>query len=266
VELAGGNGRPRRSRGGAADDPQIARLRQQIRQHPCHGCADREEHARWAERYLRLQRENDGLRTRVDNATHSISRTFDRVCALLEQRGYLAGDDVPPPGRQLARIWSESDLLVATCLHTGLWEELDAAELAACVSALLYESRREGEGMARLPAGAVRGVLEETAALWAELSGQEREHGLALTREPDIGFAWPAYRWARGESLDRVLSAAAESGQELSAGDFVRWCKQLLDLLDQVAAVAAEGSRLRGTARRAVQAVRRGVVAYSVFP
>ena len=263
VDLAGGNGRSRRARAGGADDPEIARLREQIRQHPCHGCPDREEHARWAERYLRLQRETDGLRTRVENATHSISRTFDRVCALLERRGYLAGDDVPPTGRQLARIWSESDLLVAECLRAGVWEDLDPAELAACVSALLYESRRDGEGMAQLPAGAVRGALAETVALWAELSGQEREHGLALTREPDLGFAWPAYRWARGESLDRVLSAATEAGQELSAGDFVRWCKQLLDLLDQVAAVAAEGSRLRGTARRAVSAVRRGVVAYT---
>ena len=259
----GGNGRSRRLRGGAADDPEITRLRQEIRQNPCHACADREEHARWAERYLRLLRETDGLRTRMENATHSISRMFDRVCALLERRGYLAGDDVPPAGRQLARIWSESDLLVAECLRAGVWEDLEPAELAACVSALLYESRRDADGIPRLPGGAVRDALTGTVALWAELSTQEREHGLALTREPDLGFAWPAYRWARGESLDRVLSAADEAGQELSAGDFVRWCKQLLDLLDQVAAVAAEGSRLRGTARQAVDAVRRGVVAYT---
>jgi ATP-dependent RNA helicase HelY len=257
------DGRPRRARSGAADDAEIARLRLAIRQHPCHGCADREEHARWAERYLRLQREADALRTRVENATHSISRTFDRVCAMLERRGYLAGDTVPPIGKQLARIWSESDLLVAECLRAGIWEDLEPAELAACVSALLYESRRDAEGQPRIPGGAVRDALTATVGLWAELSEQEREHGLALTREPDLGFAWPAYRWARGESLDKVLAAADEAGQELSAGDFVRWCKQLLDLLDQVAAVAAEGSRLRGTARRAGEAVRRGVVAYT---
>ncbi len=119
-QLAGGR---RRGRSPAADDVEIASLRKAIRQHPCHGCADREEHARWAERYGRLERDTEALRRRVEGRTHSIARTFDRVCALLADRGYLAGDGdgtagaVTPAGRQLARIWSESDLLVAECVR-----------------------------------------------------------------------------------------------------------------------------------------------------
>ena len=257
---------PRRQRGRspAADDEEIARLRRELRQHPCHGCADREEHARWAERYARLQRDTASLRTRVENRTHSIARTFDQVCALLTARGYLAGSGadaggVTDAGRQLARIWSESDLLVAECVRAGVWDELSAAELAAAVSVLVYESRREAEAPVRLPEGPVRGAVEATRRLWAELEEDEQRHGLALTREPDSGFAWAAYRWARGEPLDRVLGASVSAGQELSAGDFVRWSKQLLDLLDQLAAVG--GTKLAGTARAAVAAVRRGVVA-----
>ena len=61
-----------------------------------------------------------------------------------------------------------------------------------------------------------------------------------------------------------MLSTSATAGQELSAGDFVRWCKQLLDLLDQLAAVAEPGVAA-GPDRPGggVGAVRRGVVAYS---
>ncbi len=266
AELADERRGPRRP---GADDPEVARLRQQIRQHPCHGCPDREEHARWADRYQRLRRDTDALRQRVESKTHSIPRTFDRVCALLERRGYLAADvadgpeAVTPAGRQLARIWSESDLLVAECLRAGVWEPLSAPELAAAVSALLYESRRDETAPARVPEGPLRDALAETVRLWAGLEEDEQAHRLEATREPDIGFAWPAYRWARGEPLDRVLSAAVTAGQELSAGDFVRWCKQLLDLLDQVAAVAEPGSRVAATARDASAAVRRGVVAFS---
>jgi ATP-dependent RNA helicase HelY len=261
-------GHRRRGRSAAADDAEIARLRKEIRQHPCHGCADREEHARWAERYARLARDTAALRSRVENRTHSIARTFDRVCALLTRRGYLAGGGgapggVTPAGQQLARVWSESDLLIAECLRAEVWEPLSAAELAAAVSALVYESRRESEAPARLPEGPVRDALATTHRLWAELEADEQEHQLALTREPDLGFAWPAYRWARGESLDRVLAGSATAGLELSAGDFVRWCKQLLDLLDQLAVVARPGSRLARTSREALGAIRRGVVAYS---
>jgi len=258
-----GNGGPRRPRSAAAEDPQVQQLRRQIRQHPCHGCADREEHARWAERHARLRRDTEALRRRVEGKTHSIARTFDRVCALLDRRGYLDGETVTAAGRQLARIWSESDLLVAECLRHGVWEELAPPDLAAAVSALLYESRREESGPVRVPEGPVREALAETVRLWARLEEDEHEHRLELTREPDFGFAWPAYRWARGEPLDRVLSPAQNAGQELSAGDFVRWCKQLLDLLEQIAAVAGAGSRLGATARSAATAVRRGVVAYS---
>jgi ATP-dependent RNA helicase HelY len=254
----------KRGRSAAGDDEEIQRLRTAIRRHPCHGCADREEHARWAERWTRLQRDTEALRRRVDGRTHSIARTFDRVCLLLADRGYLAaGGGVTRAGAQLARIWSESDLLVAECLRAGVWDQLSPAELAAAVSALVYESRRESEAPARLPEGPVREALAATVRLWAELEGEEKARELELTREPDLGFAWPAYRWARGESLDRVLSTSATAGQELSAGDFVRWSKQLLDLLEQLAAVATSGSRVARTAREAVAAVRRGVVASS---
>ena len=94
-------------------------------------------------------------------------------------------------------------------------------------------------------------------SLWADLDALEREHKLDFLREPDLGFAWAAYRWAEGAALDEVLTET-----DLAAGDFVRWVKQLLDLTDQVADAAGSGP-LRTTARSAAGALRRGVVAYS---
>ncbi|MBN9619140.1 MAG: RNA helicase, partial [Actinobacteria bacterium] len=117
----------RRARGGsgADEDEELLRLRRELRAHPCHGCPDREEHARWAERHGRLVRENDGLRRRIEGRTGSLGRTFDRICALLDERGYLAADETTPAGRQLARIWSEADLLAAGCLRDGAWDALE---------------------------------------------------------------------------------------------------------------------------------------------
>jgi ATP-dependent RNA helicase HelY len=50
----------------------------------------------------------------------------------------------------------------------------------------------------------------------------------------------------------------------MAPGDFVRWVKQLIDLLDQISVAAPESSPVRRTARQAVDVLRRGVVAYSV--
>ena len=238
-------------------DQEIADLRRRLREHPCHACQDGQAHARQAERYLRTEREADALDRKVASRAHVIARTFGRVCALLEQLGYLRGDEVTKDGKMLASIYSELDLLTAECLRRGIWSELGPAELAACVSALTFESRRqEDNGPPRLPGSKVASVVAAMTRLWGELYGIEHDHGLSFLREPDFGFAWTSHAWASGRSLEQLLT------DELTAGDFVRAVKQLIDLLDQIRAAAGD-SALAGTAAQAVTALRRGVVAYT---
>jgi ATP-dependent RNA helicase HelY len=249
----------RRSRGGP--DPRLAELRGQLRRHPCHGCEQREEHARAAERRLRLERDTEGLRARASNRTGSLARTFDRVVALLTARGYLTGTgEVTPAGRTLSRIWAESDLLVAECLRRGLWDGLGPAQLAAAVSVAVYQSRRDGEEPVGVPRGAVADAVEATGKVWDELAADEAGQGLSLTREPDAGFAWAIFRWVRGEPLAQVLASGPFDG-ELPAGDFVRWARQVVDLLAQLADAGGVPDPVRDTARRAVALIGRGVVA-----
>ncbi|WP_104433002.1 DEAD/DEAH box helicase [Kineococcus xinjiangensis] len=261
AEIGGGEPLPGRgrARSGAADDERLVELRAALRAHPCHGCADREEHARWAQREEKLARETRALAKRVESRTATIARTFDHVCDVLTTLGYLTpdGSAVTDQGRLLRRIYAETDLLVAQCVRHGAWRTLDGPGLAAVVSSLVHEARREEVGQsARLPRGTDE-AMAATVRLWSELTDLEEAHHVPLTREPDAGLAWAVHRWARGHRLDEVLRDA-----DLSAGDFVRRCKQLVDLLDQIAEAAGDDP-LRAVARDALDSVRRGVVAYS---
>ncbi|MFI9258119.1 DEAD/DEAH box helicase [Streptomyces sp. ISID311] len=256
--------RHRKPRSAAADDREITRLRTALRAHPCHGCDEREDHARWAERYHRLLRDTRQLERRIEGRTNTIARTFDRICALLTELDYLEGDSVTDEGRRLARLYGELDLLASECLREGVWEGLGPAELAACASALVYEARQADDAVApKLPAGQAREALGEMVRIWGRLDALEEDHRINQAegvgqREPDLGFAWAAYRWASGFGLDEVLRDA-----EMPAGDFVRWCKQLIDVLGQIAAAAPPEGTVARTARRAMDGVLRGVVAYS---
>ena len=127
------------------------------------------------------------------------------------------------------------------------------------VAALVYESRRAEEVGKQVPAGAVQRALRTTEALWAELSEEEARQRVSFLRRPDSGFSWAAWRWASGAALEEVLS----EDPDLTAGDFVRWCKQLVDLLGQLSDIAPDDSPVRRTARNALESVRRGVVSYS---
>ena len=254
---------PRRNGGGeafgeSATDREIAELRTRLQAHPCHQCPEREDHARWSERWFKLTRDADTLRRRVEQRTNTVARTFDRVCEVLVALDYLEGDTITDRGRHLMRIYSDMDLVAAESLREGLWDELSPSELAAVLSALVYEARRADDASSpRVPGGRVQDVLVQMVRLWGQLDALERDHKLDFLREPDLGFAWAAYRWAEGDDLDEVLDVT-----DLAAGDFVRWMKQLLDLAGQVADAAGDRP-LRRTARACVAALKRGVVAYS---
>ncbi len=239
-------------------EDELAGLRAELKAHPCHGCAEREDHSRWAERYFKLDRDAATLRRRIEQRTNTVARQFDRVCEVLTALGYLEGDEVTEQGRHLMRLYGDTDLLAAEAVRTGLWDDLTPSGLAACLSALVYESRRADDSQSpKMPGGAVRPVLEQTRRLWAQLDTLERDHKLDFLRAPDAGFAWIAYRWAEGDDLDEIIGDS-----DLTAGDFVRSMKQLLDLAGQVADAAGD-SPLRRTARDVVGLLRRGVVAYS---
>jgi ATP-dependent RNA helicase HelY len=204
----------------------------------------------------------------VETRTNSIARQFDRVCAILARLGYLStdGDDakVTDSGRLLQRLYAELDLVAAECLRSGLWKDLSPAELAACASMLVYESRQSDDTQPpKLPTGQVRDVIAQTTTIWADLRELESEERVHFLREPDLGFVWAAFRWASGGRLDSVLRDV-----DLAAGDFVRWCKQLADLLGQIADAAGSSNdpdslQLARVAREAVDSVKRGVVAFS---
>ncbi|WP_090482602.1 DEAD/DEAH box helicase [Nakamurella panacisegetis] len=241
------------------DDIDLVALRKAVRSHPVHGCADRDNHLQWARRWLRLRTENAALESRVAGSRNSLGDALDRILALLDRRGYVTGDELTDAGRMLSRIWSESDLVVAECLQRGVWNHLGPADLAAVVSVLVFEARREGVGAPRLPGGAASDAVSATTRIWTEISADEAAAGLPATRNPDAGFAAAVGAWARGETLTDALEVANATGTDMSAGDFVRWCRQVIDLLDQVRTVA--DPPLAGTARAALTALRRGVVA-----
>ncbi|HYG93665.1 MAG TPA: DEAD/DEAH box helicase, partial [Nocardioides sp.] len=192
--------KPRPDRGAldGAAAAEVAELRARMKAHPCHHCPDREDHARWAERHFKLQRDSETLARRVERRTNTVARQFDRVCQVLDALSYLDGDRVTDRGRGLMRIYSELDLVAAEALRVGMWDDLAPSQLAAVLSTLVYEARRPDETPPSVPGGAVSETIEAMVRLWSELERLEKDHHLDFLRRPDIGFAWTAYRWAEG--------------------------------------------------------------------
>jgi len=242
--------------GAGPDDEQAEQLRRALREHPCDRCPDRDQHARWAARYLDLERRTAGMRRSIESRTNTLGRDFDRVCRVLDALGYLDGDALTEAGRMLRTIYTELDLLLAEALRSGVFAGLSAAELAGCVAAVVYEARAREFAEPEPPTPGLRQALDELGRLWRDLHAAETQQRLSYLRPMDTGFVGATVAWARGARLDDVLSAG-----DFAAGDFVRWSKQVVDVLGQITDAAPEP--IRGVAHEAVRAVRRGLVAYS---
>jgi len=232
--------------------------RSALRDHPVHDCPDRDDHLRALRRAERLERELADTERRVRSRTGSLVDTFDRVLQLLEGWGHLDGWALTPRGEQLVRIYHECDLLIAEALEEGLFDALAPDATAGLASAFVYESRNSGPDLEPwFPNQAVAGRAERLTELAVELNRDERALGLPATRVPDAAFFPLAHAWAAGDRLDHVLG-----DEGLTGGDFVRTIKQLVDLLRQIGDAAIDRTT-SSTARRAADAVHRGVVSAS---
>jgi ATP-dependent RNA helicase HelY len=203
-----------------------------------------------------LQRESAGLRERVENRTHVIAKTFDRICDVLGHLGYIEGEKPLEQGKILAKIYAESDLLLTETIRKGILDKLAPAELISVVSSVIYESRGSENLAPKIPHQNVATALASITSIWSQLEDIEEDFGVKTQREPDFGFCYASYKWASGHSLSHVLR-----GSDMTVGDFVRNIKQLIDLLTQIGGASES---LRPQCKEAIKRIDRGVVSYMV--
>lgn len=255
-----------RQRARIKQSAEVKRLRAALRSHPVHHWPrdEREFLARSADRVVEIRQEIARREKKIDGASDTLARVFERITTMLTELGYLCTEEgqvtVTEEGECLAQLHHPSDLLVAQCLRKGVWEGLDPAELAAVAALCTFENRRDTGGEeVEVPTEPLAAAMNATESLWNDLVTEEQRHGLALTRMPESGLCTAIHQWTAGAPLEYCLAAAHASGSELTPGDFVRWCRQVVDLLRQIEK-GSPSEDLRRAARKAVGAIQRGVV------
>jgi len=229
----------------------VRQLRVEMRQHDCHGCADRESHARLWEKFDRLRIDTENLQKKIELRRSVIPRTFQQVTDVLRELDYVREETLTPVGRRLTRIFAERDLLVSEVIRRGVFSSLSATDVTALLSGLLFESRSEERQLPRIPKSLAEAV-RDVAGIWAQISDLEEEYGLDTQHEPDFSMAWSIGRWASGSTLSKVLRES-----DVTAGDFVRHVKQIIDLLGQLIEADPEESEKY---RSALSGIDRGVI------
>jgi ATP-dependent RNA helicase HelY len=162
--------------------------------------------------------------------------------------------------------------MLVECLEDGIFDRLDPVELACFSSIFVFESRegsagrrQRGRGRARepqAPATAPTLALEEAItsarARESQIKSLEARERLDLLRAPDSGFVRVVHDWANGEDLQYMASMYPQ----YSAGDFVRYMKQVIDIMRQIKEVTKD-PYLKSRVSEAIDRIHRSIVAYT---
>jgi len=220
---------------------------------PVASCSELSRHLAARRGMEKARREVRRLRRRIARGDDDLLERFRATIGLLRSWSYVDGWSLTERGRRLRFVYNERDLLLTECAMRGHLTGLDTADFAAIASLFTYERRSSSDEAPAWPTDVVRRRAGAVDAVWKELVAEEAHRGLPTTSPPDGGFARLAHDWAAGADLADVFEA-----DEIGAGDFVRNCRQLLDLLRQIRDAFPE---LSSRAAAAVRAVDRGIVA-----
>ena len=204
----------------------------------------------------RIDDDLKAIEARIEKSVQSVSARFDDIVRLMERRGYVTQWTLTAQGSSLARIFHELDLVIAEALGAGLFDDLTPPELASLLSVFVFEFRRAEEPpKPRIPKS-LQAKWKQLKDLSDKIARDEETAGVAPHRSLDPGLLEITMEWASGGELIDILS------DDLTAGDFVRTMKQLVDLLRQIALITPTTLTSK-CAEHAAQAVLRGVVAAS---
>jgi len=221
-------------------------------QHPVAECPDASRHLTALRRANKIRRRLDQHQASKRRSKYGLVQEFQSIRHLLEDLDYVSNWALTPRGERLRQIYNESDLLLAESIERGVFQGLRAVELAALLSAYVYEPRSDQASPPEWPTPELYERWASVEEVWKGLTEREKAHRLTTTRRPDPGFGMLAYQWAQGTDFDDLQTMG------MAPGDFVRVSRQLADLLRQLRDSIRE---MDDEVKEALVLVDRGVVA-----
>jgi superfamily II RNA helicase len=215
-----------------------AKLTTMLKGHPAHGRAlglEREDPERVA-----LLRSLNRLSAQIEQAQLECDQeaveTAAAVRAVLTRLGYVSKRGLTRKALGLREIVAPSGIVLSEMYARGVFDDLDAAEMAEVISWFANDQDRRRFNRFRLDRRlySIRRTAED---VFHQVSQAEEDEGINLAQGPSRWFHGVAYAWCTGASVEEIASRV-----ELGEGDIVSVLNKTVDLLDQFEGMLAQHS------------------------
>ncbi len=236
-----------------------------LRKHPCEDCPRRKEHRGYRreragfETLIRDEEKQLARRKREEETR--LERTLRGIVSVLEGFDYLRQGQPTRKTVYLANVFDRNALVLSEAVVNGYFDNLNAPDLAECLSWYAYDRETDFPNQYYLPRHLVT-LRRELQDLELGIFKAEREQSFTISTGFNPRFYGAARDWCKGVALKEILGSV-----EMSEGDIVQTLNKTLDLLrqmrDMLLAVQRQTGReepLLGKVREAEKLLKRGVV------
>ena len=234
-------------------------LQARQRKLPVLRCPRFSEHLSAYGEYRSLERELRQGEREIQEQGGEYQRKLRRLCRILADTGFLAGDKPTDKGLLAARVYGENTLLITEAVWNGWLDGLRPDELCAALALLATEDRGRDRGPRqprRYPTPAIGQTARLLRALYFRFADLEQDLDEPNLRPPAFDYVDFAYRWAAGEPMDTIPLPA-----NVDIGDAIKAMKSLYSVLRQLEFALRQAEMpLHGTVREAVHAMERDVI------
>lgn len=242
-----------------AEEKGIAEQQAELFTHVCHTCPVLSEHlsAHADVRHLSLQIE--AAERQIARQQELYLEEFVNFTHVLTQFGHLANGKPTEAGELNAHIRATNGLLIAETIRRGVLDGLQPVELAAIISTLIFEPRRQlAVSLDGVPK-AVRLAVERVFGIATEIGYAQERYGIRVPVNVEIALVPTILAWGNGADWPKVARAV-----ELDDGDLVRAFRQLIDLLHQLRAAPGQPATFTGRITDAIRQLDRDVISATI--
>ena len=233
----------------------------QLQASRCHNCVGLSAQFRQADARLRVRREIARLRHSMSDAALQQMPDYQLRIAVLEDLGYInPAHTVQLKGRVACEVQSGDELVTTELIFAGLLDDLDSAEAAALLSALVFQEKSDAD--LRLTEGLERARDTLVSLAWG-LGEAQAAAGLPVAPDEyvksalNFGLMEVVYEWAKGTPFRDICMLT-----DVMEGSIVRAISRLEETLREVrdAARVMGSARLFQQMKEASEAIKRDVI------
>ena len=178
-----------------------------------------------------------------------VLKYFDNI--IEENNLYL----LTPTGQLTAHIRAEKDLLISLALSNNDVVNLTSIELAALLSSLIYEARRERKSVTVIHSKSLKRALARVINIKNKLEGIQEKYRIDMELSIERESIPLVLKWGSGCSW-----AELKRNTPLDDGDIVRAFRQLIDLLHQLERVSTLPDTLQEKIKDAIKRLDRDIL------